>query len=147
MKKTPIVDALLIKGYIAKWQSVLNLMDWDIRYRPDKPDKGHAATCMFADVDKAATIRVRPDAKPWVLEALVVHELLHIVKRPAYLQATRLLVHVRDDQSRTHLTEMYTDADEAEIETLARALLPGTQRVATFDRKWSKRAWGVFEVA
>lgn len=74
-------QALLFDGYIAKWQSILNLNDWRIE-RGIAPAKNAMASVEFNAPARLATYRLGDFGAevitPKSLETTCVHELLHI---------------------------------------------------------------------
>ena len=75
-------DALLFDGFIAKWQTKLNLNDWRIE-RGLLPAKNAMASVEFNEPARLATYRLGDFGAevitPESLEKTALHELLHVV--------------------------------------------------------------------
>ncbi len=77
MKK--IYDLDLAQKYLNKWQDILRLRDWDIKLFEVKKSWRKTADVKIDEVDKRAILMLNNhNPHSYNLEALIIHELLHI---------------------------------------------------------------------
>lgn len=73
------VDEKSIDEYLAKWQPLLSLSDWDIRsIVVQKQDWRKSGDVKIDESNRMAAVMIKSDLDPAYLEQVVVHELLHI---------------------------------------------------------------------
>ncbi len=68
----------VILPLLDRYQHLLSLSDWDIRFDPTPPSEGTRAEVDGWAMKRMAAIRIVPDAPIEALPRLVVHELLHL---------------------------------------------------------------------
>lgn len=89
MRKTPVTneltaaDCLTFDGYVAKWQSILNLADWRIE-RAAKRSTKNMAEVAFDDGARLASYQVgisfgSAPVTAASLESTALHEVLHVL--------------------------------------------------------------------
>jgi hypothetical protein len=76
-------DCLVFDGFVAKWQSILNLADWRIE-RAGKRSAKNMAEVVFDDGARLASYRVGVSfgdtpVTPASLESTALHEVLHVL--------------------------------------------------------------------
>ncbi|HOG01550.1 MAG: hypothetical protein BWY35_01147 [Firmicutes bacterium ADurb.Bin248] len=65
--------------YLEKWQSILRLMDWDIKLRPVEKEWRKSGDIKIDTDDRTAVLLVNVcNPRQTNLEELIVHELLHL---------------------------------------------------------------------
>lgn len=72
------VHAGHVSRLLDRYQHVLGLRDWDIRFDPEPPGDGARAEIDGWAMKRMASIRIDPRAPIDALPRLVVHELLHL---------------------------------------------------------------------
>ena len=73
------VNEKSIDEYLAKWQPLLSLSDWDIRsIIVQKTDWRKSGDVKIDESNRMAAVMIKADLNPTYLEQVVVHELLHI---------------------------------------------------------------------
>ena len=103
------------------WADKFGLRDWDVRFTPKPADDGLLAQVDFRTAEKVAQIRVAEDVPDEeVLEACIVHEMLHLALKPYTIPTERLLATL-SEPLRTIMAGQLEDAEEEIIETLVRA--------------------------
>lgn len=72
-------DESLIEGYLRKWQDNLRLKDWDIKYEIVKTEWRKTGDIKIDMDDRKAILLINScNPKQTNLEALIIHELLHL---------------------------------------------------------------------
>lgn len=73
------VDEKSIDEYLAKWQPLLSLSNWDIRpVVVQKMEWRKSGDVKIDESNRMAAVMIKADLNPTYLEQVVVHELLHI---------------------------------------------------------------------
>ena len=72
-------DESLVKDYLIKWQDILRLKDWDIKYELVDVEWRKSGDIKIDMTDRKAILLINTfNPKQTNLEALVIHELLHL---------------------------------------------------------------------
>lgn len=72
-------DEKLIETYLRKWQEILRLKDWDIKYETVKTEWRKTGDIKIDMTDRKAILLINiQNPKQDNLEALIIHELLHL---------------------------------------------------------------------
>ncbi|MFA6942063.1 MAG: hypothetical protein WCQ54_13970 [Clostridiaceae bacterium] len=72
-------DEILLESYLRKWQDILKLRDWDIKYEIVNTDWRKTGDIKIDMDDRKAILMINNyNPKQTNLEALVIHELLHL---------------------------------------------------------------------
>lgn len=72
-------DEKLIETYLRKWQEILRLKDWDIKYETVKTEWRKTGDIKIDMTDRKAILLINiHNPKQDNLEALIIHELLHL---------------------------------------------------------------------
>ena len=72
-------DESLVKDYLIKWQDILRLKDWDIKYELVDVESRKSGDIKIDMTDRKAILLINTfNPKQTNLEALVIHELLHL---------------------------------------------------------------------
>lgn len=72
-------DEKLIETYLRKWQDILRLRDWDIKYEIVNTEWRKTGDIKIDMTDRKAILMINNyNPKQTNLEALVIHELLHL---------------------------------------------------------------------
>ena len=129
-----------VKKHLDKWQDILRLRDWDIRFQiVDTPWRKSGDVKIDLD-DKKAVLLINQTPKSENLEELVVHELLH-VKLYGLDQMTEQLVNllfgaVQDDPRREFAITQFFVLLESTVEDLAKGYLAasGVEEPLSFGR-------------
>jgi len=74
-----VFDYAELQGYLSKWQDILRLRDWDIKLDPVTKPWRKTGDVKIDQADKTAIVLINDcNPKQTDIEAVVVHELLHI---------------------------------------------------------------------
>lgn len=73
------IDEILLEKYLRKWQATLRLMDWDIKYELVNVQWRKTGDIKIDVDDRKAILLINNfNPKQTNLEALIIHELLHL---------------------------------------------------------------------
>jgi len=72
-------DKQELQGYLSKWQNILRLRDWDIKLELVKNQWRKTGDVKIDQADKVAIVLINDcNPKQTNIEAVIIHELLHI---------------------------------------------------------------------
>jgi hypothetical protein len=72
-------DEKLIEAYLKKWQDILRLRDWDIKYEAVDTEWRKTGDIKIDVTDRKAILMINNhNPRQTNLEALIIHELLHL---------------------------------------------------------------------
>ncbi len=134
-------DEINIETYLKKWQDILRLRDWDIKYEVVNTNWHKTGDVKIDIADKKAILMINNyNPKQTNLEAVIIHELLHIKLWGMDQMIEQLLYNVfGQDESEPKFNFAYNhfmNTLESTVEDLAKSFLTlkGENREISFGR-------------
>jgi hypothetical protein len=129
-----------VAAFLEKWQDILRLRDWDIKYTPVEKEWRKTGDIKIDMHDRTAVLLINTfNPKQTNLEELIIHELLHL-KLFAWDQLTEELISAMFDgehsQGRELVWSQFMDILEPTVQDLTKAYLSlgGVDKTLSFGR-------------
>ncbi|WP_291574719.1 hypothetical protein [Clostridium sp. UBA4548] len=134
-------DEELIETYLRKWQDVLRLRDWDIKYEVVNTEWRKTGDIKIDVTDRKAILMINNyNPKQTNLEALIIHELLHLKLWGMDQMIEQLLYSVfgqdENDPKFNFAYDQFMNVLETTVEDLAKSFLTlgGENKEISFGR-------------
>lgn len=134
-------DEKALEMYLRKWQDILRLRDWDIKYELVNVEWRKTGDIKIDETDRKAILMVNGyNPKQTNLEALVIHELLHLKLWGMDQMTERLIYSVfgqnEDDPKFKFAYNQFMETLESAVEDLAKGFLSikGEDKEISFGR-------------
>lgn len=134
-------DEELIETYLRKWQDVLRLRDWDIKYEIVNTEWRKTGDIKIDVTDRKAILMINNyNPKQTNLEALIIHELLHLKLWGMDQMIEQLLYSVfgqdENDPKFNFAYDQFMNVLETTVEDLAKSFLTlgGENKEISFGR-------------
>lgn len=134
-------DEELIETYLRKWQDVLRLRDWDIKYEVVNMEWRKTGDIKIDVTDRKAILMINNyNPKQTNLEALIIHELLHLKLWGMDQMIEQLLYSVfgqdENDPKFNFAYDQFMNVLETTVEDLAKSFLTlgGENKEISFGR-------------
>ena len=122
------IQAAEVESLLNKWKDILRLRDWDIKYYPVSQEWRKSGDIKIDSDDKKAILMLNNyNCKQTNLEALIVHELLHIKLWPMDQMVESLLYSVfgedESDPKFQFAYQQFMTTLESTVEDLAKGYM------------------------
>jgi len=128
-----------IIAFIGKWQKILRLQDWDIRYQPVEKEWRKTGDIKIDLDDRVAILLINThNPKQTNLEQLIIHELLHlkIYEMDQIIESLIGVVFDKDDPKRDLIYSQFMGILEYTVNDLSKGFLElgGIDKEISFGR-------------